>query len=325
MTKFLRIAGRVLFALALIAGTAWSVTALWLNLHGAERLAVLAALPIVLAAILLARGRGRLMGWAALGLAAMIVAGWYGTLRPSAERDWASDVARGVTVDVAGDLVTLGDVRDFEWTTRDTATERWITAQYDLAQLETVDMITSTWGNPDIAHLLVSFGFGDGDHVVFSVEIRREAHEEFNEIGGFFRQFELVLIAATERDIVQLRTNHRREDVSLYPTQMTDQQQRDFFMAYVALAQRLEAQPAFYNTLTANCTTAVYALAKTVNPDLPLDPRIVLSGRLPEFVDELGLLAGDAPIAERRAKAGITARALAADSDRPYSQVIRAQ
>ena len=55
---------------------------------------------------------------------------------------------------------------------------------------------------------LVSFGFDDGQRVVFSVEIRKERGEQFSELGGFFKQFELSVIAADERDIV--RSAHRR-------------------------------------------------------------------------------------------------------------------
>ena len=39
-------------------------------------------------------------------------------------------------------------------------------------------------GRPAIAHALVSFGFGDGRHVVFSVEVRRKLGDAFSEIGA---------------------------------------------------------------------------------------------------------------------------------------------
>ena len=70
-------------------------------------------------------------------------------------------------------------------------------------------MIMSYWSRRAIAHMLISFGFDDGERVVFSVEVRRERHESFSEIGGFFKEFELSIIAADERDIVRLRTNVR--------------------------------------------------------------------------------------------------------------------
>jgi hypothetical protein len=95
------------------------------------------------------------------------------------------------------------------------------------------------------------------------------------------------------------------------------------FLSYVALAQKLEARPAFYNTLTANCTTVVYQLATVLKPDLPLDWRLVLSGYLPDYLAGLGVLGGNGPLQDRKAAAEITARALRADPAIPFSRAIR--
>ncbi|MBZ4023500.1 hypothetical protein CKO11_13645 [Rhodobacter sp. TJ_12] len=309
MPRLTRPLAHAAFIALVILASLWAATALWLHLAGLPRLFALTGLTLAASATLAARVlRSRRMGWALLLFGAALVAGWYQTITPRQDRDWALDVARGVRAELRGDIVTLDDIRDFDWRSPTEATPRWISRRVDLNDLETVDMITSVWDSPDIAHLLVSFGFKGGEHVVFSVEIRREAQEQFNEIGGFFRQFELVLIGATERDIVQLRTNHRREEVRLYPVALSAAQRRTMFMSYVALAQELQAEPTFYNTLTANCTTVVWRLARSLNPDLPLDWRLVLSGHLPDYLTDLGVIAPALPEARDRA-ARITPRA----------------
>lgn len=292
MRAFPRRAARTLLWVVALGGGIWAGLALALHLDGAGRIAALAALAGALFAALMLHRRNLALGWAVLAVTALAVGIWYQGIAPRQDRDWAPDVARGVEARLRadGDIAALRNIRDFDWTTPDSARETWRTGVYDLTALETVDMFISTWGNPAIAHLLVSFGFADGDHVVFSVEIRREAGEAFSSVAGFFRRFELVLIAATERDIVRLRTSIRKENVSLYRLDVTPAQRRDMFLAYVDLAQRLERAPVFYNTLTANCTTVVYALAKSVYPDLPLDWRILVSGHLPEYVASLGIL-----------------------------------
>ncbi|MBR9838978.1 MAG: DUF4105 domain-containing protein [Rhodobacteraceae bacterium] len=323
MSRPLKFAANAVFAIVVLAGAAWTATALWFHLAGLPLILGWALLAIAAGVAIYARARQPLLGWVVVGLAALLTAGWYATIRPSDDRDWAPDVARGVKAQVAGDLVTLSDVRDFHWQDPDHAEERWITRTVDLNQIETVDMLTSVWDNPEIAHLLVSFGFAGGEHVVFSVEIRREADESFNEIGGFFRQFELVLIAATEGDIVRLRTNHRKEEVRLYPIDLTPDQQRRLFLSYVTLAQELEAAPRFYNTVTSNCTTVVYGLAQVLNPSLPLDSSLILSGRLPEYIDAQGVLAGEGSVGDRRAAALITPKAQAAGEAADFSEAIR--
>ncbi|PTV97512.1 uncharacterized protein DUF4105 [Rhodobacter aestuarii] len=309
MPRLMTVLAHVLFVLILVLGSAWAATALWLHLAGALRLLALAGLTLAVMASLAARFlRSRRMGWLLAAFAALLVGGWYQTITPRQDRDWAVDVARGVTADISGETITLGNIRDFDWHSETEATQRWISETVDLNDLETVDMFTSIWDSPDIAHLLVSFGFTTGEHVVFSVEIRREEGEKFNEIGGFFRQFELVLIGATERDIVQLRTNYRQEQVRLYPIALSPDQRRTIFLSYVTLAQELQAAPQFYNTLTANCTTVVWQLAHSLKPDLPLDWRLVLSGHLPDYLTDLGVVSPADPGA-RDASALITLRA----------------
>src|SRR5258708_16621322 len=94
-------------------------------------------------------------------------------------------------------------------------------------------MIMSYWTGPAIAHMLISFGFDDGEHVVFSVEIRRERIESFSEIGGFFKEFELSVIAADERDVIRVRTNVRGEDAYLYPLRIPASALRPSFLAHL--------------------------------------------------------------------------------------------
>ncbi len=325
MSRFTRPVLHALFALIVLTGTAWSAMAIWLNLEGPVRLIGLGLLCLAVIAVGAARFYKRRLGWGALILAASAVLGWYQTIEPRQDRNWAYDVAHGARADMTGDKVTLSNLRDFDWQTPISAKERWITETYDLDQLDSVEMLTSVWDSPDIAHLLVSFGFTTGEHVVFSVEIRREAHESFSEIGGFFRQFELVLIAATERDIIRVRTDLRHEDVRMFPVDLTPEQRRTMFLSYVDLAQSLEKEPQFYNTISANCTTVVYGLALSLKSDLPIRKSLILSGRLPEYLDSLGVLGGEGSLEDRHARALLPTDAQSKHPDMTFSEAIRAR
>jgi len=92
-------------------------------------------------------------------------------------------------------------------------------------------MIMSYWRGPAIAHMLISFGFDDDSYVAFSVEVRRRKTQEFSEIGGFFKEFELSIIAADERDVIRVRTNVRGEDAYLYRLQLPVPAMRSLFLA----------------------------------------------------------------------------------------------
>lgn len=257
---------------------------------------------------------------------ALAVAGlawWWRGIRPSHDREWMPEVSRQTSGRVEGDVVTLDNVRNFDWRGLDDFEPRWETREFRLSQLASVDMALSYWGRDAVAHTMVSFGFGEAGHVVFSVEIRRKQGEKFSEIGGFFRQYELSIIAATEEDCLRVRTNVRGEEGYLYRVDMPMEAARALLLSYVASANRLIDRPRFYNTLTANCTTIVYRMVRHIVPGLPLDYRLLFSGYLPEYLHKLGALQGHGDVAALRAQARYTDRARAEASAARFSSVIR--
>ncbi len=322
------IAWRVPAALAVALFSAWGALALYYQFPGGapgKALALafwLGGAAAALHALAARPGWRRLAGSGYVLMAVLLLAWWHG-LRPSNDRQWADDVARMLHGSRAGSVVTLDNVRNFRWRGDSDYTVRWESRRYDLDRLESVDMVLSTWGMPAIAHTLVSFGFSDGQRVVFSVEIRKERHEQFSELGGFFKQFELSVVAADERDILYVRTAVRGEQVSVYPITMPRQAMRELFLAYVDTANALREQPRFYHTVTANCTTLVYEMVRAIVPGLPLDYRLLLSGYLPEYLYAHGGLGHDRTLAQLRRQADITARAAQAGDGPGFSQAIR--
>lgn len=315
-----------LAVLVLAIPACWGAAALWYQLPGglALRAAGVLVWAVLCAALLVLARQGRAL-LATIGFVALF-AGllWrWQTIAPSNDRQWADDVAHGVTGAVAGDTVTLDDVRDFDWRSEREYTPHWETRRYDLKKLESVDLILSYWMGPSIAHTLVSFGFADGAHIVFSAEIRRERGEKFSAIGGFFKEFELVLIAADERDIVRLRSNVRGEDVRLFRVNMPKPAMLALFHAYVAEGNTLAATPRFYNTVTTNCTTLIYHMMRSIVGNLPLDWRLLFSGHIDEYVYARGALDTRYPLEQLRELGSIDARARQADRSGNFSAEIR--
>ena len=324
--RFVHIVSRVLVTLIVSAAAIWGAFALWYQVPGGDALRILAvALWTVLSlAMLVALWRRRtalgLLGFSA-AFAVLLV--WWQQIPPSNDYIWADDVAQMTTGTVDGDRVALHNVRNFEWRSDSDYTQRWETRHYDLDHLSSVDMIMSYWSDPAIAHMLVSFGFDEVEHVVFSVEIRRKQGESFSEIGGFFKEFELSILAADERDVIRVRTNVRGEDDYLYRIKMPASAMRSLFLAYIDQANRLADTPRFYNTVTANCTTLVYHMLKRIVGYLPLSYSLLLTGYLPQYVYRIGGLASAYSFEELRARGRITERAKAADLSGSFSADIR--
>ncbi len=221
--------------------------------------------------------------------------GWFFSIEPKQNRDWMPEVSQRVSYErdaTNPDLITFTNVRNFDWHTDEDATEHWETRTIDMSKLSGIDVSNSYWMGPLIAHTLVSFRFEDERPLAFSFEIRKENGESFSALAGFFRRYELSLIAAEERDIIYTRSNARGEQVYLLPVSHLQQSEvKSLFESYLTAADELNAKPAWYNTLTSNCTNIIFYMARIVSGErLPWDYRIWVSGWLPNYLYDVGML-----------------------------------
>ena len=324
--KIGRVALVVLVAMVTVLSGAWGALALWYQLPvGAAMRTIISVVWVLIVIALLVLAAIQRSWWPLLGyvVAYALLLGWWATIKPSNDRIWSDDVAQLLTGKVEGNQVTLSNVRNFTWRTDENYDIHWETRHYDLDRLSSADAVLSYWGSPAIAHAMISFGFDDGRHVVFSVEIRKERGESYSPIGGFFRQFETILVAADERDIIRVRTNVRDEDDYLYPLQMDKPAMRALFLSYVQAANELVDKPAFYNTLTSNCTTIVYRMARQISPALPRDYRLLLTGYLPEYFHDVGVVDRSISTEQLRQRSRITDQARRSGPEDDFSRAIR--
>lgn len=81
---------------------------------------------------------------------------WYFSLDARQDRDWNPEVAQQLSYEKQGDLVTLHQVRSFNWHADGSYDIRWEDRHIDLRHITGVNVITSYWMGPQIAHTLVS-------------------------------------------------------------------------------------------------------------------------------------------------------------------------
>jgi hypothetical protein len=322
----LRAAGIAGLALVIAGLTAWAALAIYYSDLGREPvrigLAAAFALGTLGAFLFLPNRRRTLLGF---GAAFAIILLWWLSIEPSNERDWQPEVAVLPHATQDGDLITLHNVRNFDYRTEQDFVARYDDRTFDLRKLDAVDLLAVYWAGDAIAHIMVSFGFGP-DHVAFSIETRKEKGEAYSSLAGFFKRYELIYVAGDERDLIRVRTDYRRpeEQVYLYRTRARPENARRLFLEYVDKINQLKERPEFYNTLTTNCTTDVWSLVRALTGRLPLDWRVLLSGHLPEYAYELGSLDATMPFAELKAVSLINDKAHAADGAPDFSARIRA-
>ena len=163
---------------------------------------------------------------------------------PSNDRDWRPEVAVLPYATVAGDMVTIHNIRNLDYRTETEFQPRYYDKAFDLSKLDSLDLIAVYWMGDAIAHVMMSFGFGGKDFVAFSIETRTEKGEGYSTIKGFFKQFEITYIAGDERDLIRVRTDFRnpREDVYIFRTRARPERTRLLFMEYVERDQPTERE-----------------------------------------------------------------------------------
>ena len=196
---------RWLGALVVLGLTFWWALGLAVAGPGGDSLRLALAAIYALAGLAAVVGLVLERGWrpalAVYGVALLAVLGWWLSLRPSNERAWTPEVARLAHATIQGDLVTVHDIRNFDYRSETDFTPAYYDRTFDVRKLDTLDLLPVYWMGPAIAHMLVSFGFGD-DHLAVSIEARKVEGESYSSLKGFFRQYELVYVVADERDVM---------------------------------------------------------------------------------------------------------------------------
>lgn len=266
--------------------------------------------------------KGALLGAAAIAALLVIM---NAAIRPSNDRNWSPDQKVLARASVAGDLVTIRNVRNFAYRAQGDYTPAWYDRTYDLTKLDSVWFAVEPFGEREgPAHTFLSFGFGPDEFVAVSVEIRKEVGESFSPWKGLLRQYEIMYVIGDERDLVKLRSNHRKDDVYLYPVRTTRAKMRELFLSMLQRANELAEKPEFYNTLTNTCTTNIVRHVNMVAEGrVPFRMAILLPGYSDRLAYELGLIDTALPFLEAKQRFHINERALRFADDPAFSRRIR--
>lgn len=309
-----------LFILLGLPVLVWAFGALYFD--GPSRTLAWALAAVNLGVIILVRPWLRKLGILAAGFT--IVLTWWLMLKPSNDGDWQADVARKPWAEVNGDEVTIHNVRNCDYRTDTDYTPVWETRKVNLSQLTHIDLFINYWGSPWMAHPIVSFQFADAPPLCFSIETRKKTGQSYSAIGGLYRQYNLIFIAADERDVVRVRTNYRKgEDAYLYRTAAGLKHTRERFLEYIGTINELNETPRWYNAITTNCTTGIRS-QRPASGRQPWDWRLLVNGKGDELLYERQAILSDGlPFDELKKRALINDAAKAANDSPEFSALIR--
>ena len=304
----------------------WAMAALYIDVRVSTLRVTLTILYAVLLVVILTRYKLHIRSALLCFGCFCLVLAWWLNLKPTNTADWQPNVDRPAWVEIDGDRVIIHNLRNCDYRSETAYSDCWSDRTLNLSDLRGVDLFVDTWGVRWIAHPIMSFQFGPGQHVAFSIEARYKVGQAYSAFLGFFRQYELVFVVADERDAIRVRTNFRKdEDVFLYRGNLGPESARAIFFTYVDYLNRLKDRPQWYNAVTRNCTTALdrQIASEVANPQ-SWNYQMLVNGTLDELLYDRGRLVTDGlPFSELKSRAHINAIAKAADKYPDFSAIIR--
>lgn len=265
----------------------------------------------------------------AAGCFLIIFAVWQGFKKVPMQGDWQEQLSVISTAEFSGDVVTVKNVRNFRYSpTEKDMHPGYYDKTYDLTQIKKMWFVTEPFSENQLAaHTFVSFEFINGDFLAISIEARKTKDQTYSAWKGMLRTYPLVYIAADERDVLLLRANVRKDRVYVYPVKLTKPENARVLLVdmLTRMNELVTTEPAWYNTLFANCTSAI---AKHVNKITPgrvslFSWQLWLTASADELALKHGLLDTDLPIERAREKYSVNAASEQIGDVPNYSTEIR--
>ena len=252
----------------------------------------------------------------------------YLMLKPSNDRSWVNDNDKLANADYEGDFVTIKNIRDFNWRSTRDYDERWIEKKFNLNEVTKIWFILEYFDpkKRQMAHTILGFEFKDGSRICCSIEVRRERGEKYHPIRGFFKQYELIYVWATERDVIGVRTRCRRKSVThlFEAIVLGPGNERRMLESYLNRTNKLFNSPEWYNTITNTCTTNIVNHVNEVYPGrVPRVIAILLPGLSPNILYKNNLVKIDTSIENTLEKSIIDDKAKNWDGESDFGNFIR--
>ena len=244
------------------------------------------------------------------------------TRTPGNQGPWREDQEKPVHVELSGRTFTVHNIRDFRDDGQGTTQRNYLSKTWRLDQLERVWFGLSHFGPFGLAHSFLSIEFKNGEYLGISIEGRLRPGQIYGPLKGLFRQYTKIYIAATEQDVIGVRSHRRGETVLLYPVSATQEEAERFLLALVADANAAYEAPEFYNTVLDNCLTNLLKNGGRMSEVSAADFRVLLPGHTDRLTYALGITPDDISFEEARRRALINPT-LGGIGDTDFSTKIR--
>jgi len=241
--------------------------------------------------------------WAVVLLLLVCLGLYLSTLTAGNEGPWREDHEKSTYAELSDRSVTLHNIRNFRDDGQDSKIREYMSKSFDLDEIERVWFGLSHFGPYGLAHSFLSLEFSDGEYLGISIEARLRPGQVYGPLMGLFRQYTKIYIAATERDVIGVRSHRRGETVLLYPVSATRENLEEFILALIADANEAYETPEFYNTVLDNCLTNLLKHSIRFSEVSTADFRVLLPGHTDRLTYAFGITPDDIPFESARQRA----------------------
>lgn len=219
--------------------------------------------------------------------------------QPSHDREWSEDVEHLPSVTIEGSEFTIDRIRDWKYDEEGVVEKDYREGRvYDISKIKNLWFYAAPFGNWEgIAHTFLVFEFdgekGDPSRFLsLSIEARKESDESYSAFRGLFRNFELIYVWATERDLTTRRAF--TQDVLMYKLNASNDVIQSVLRDLLEETNDIFKEPRWYNTLFNNCTNELVYSANRTNTGLfPLHYSRFFAGFADNFLFEQGYIETD--------------------------------
>lgn len=218
--------------------------------------------------------------------------------KPSLNRNWNEDSKILPELTISSSTISIKHIRDWRYKRGEVVSKRYYDETFDLNKIKSARLEFNPFGAWEgVGHSFLVFDFEDGKSVSVSIEARREVGEEYQAIKkGLFNEYEVWYAFGSSEDFKTRRAIYNNEDLYEYPLLISTTTVKGLFVDLSTTAHSLETKPAFYNTVSSNCTNLLADSANRVNKgSIPWNISRLFTGYADNQLYDLGLIPHDKP------------------------------
>jgi len=215
---------------------------------------------------------------------------------PRHDRNWEDDSKILPHITISTSTVAVGNIRDWRYEKDKVVSMDYYDDTFDLEKIKGGKLLFNPFGAWEgVGHAFLVFEFEDGKTISISIEARREKGEVYQAIKkGLFNKYEVWYAFGSVEDFETRRAIYHNEDLYEYPLLIATTTAKAIFVDLATAAASLETKPAFYNTITSNCTNLLADSANRVNKgSIPWNKARIFTGYADNQLYDLGLIRND--------------------------------